>query len=194
MVLQNDQEVNEQNVLDAKRDKTGLGSISTLGKTGLGSMSTLQNDEEVNEQNIFRFTDKEENDSQTPNSTRLGSISTLGKTQIDNIMGDSGMDSQNDQDVNDQNLFIAEREKSGSEPLDSTGLGQTQIGNTITDSGNGPNAEEQNDFRFADKEENEKETPNLTILGPISTLGKTQIDNSMGDSGMDLQNDQNVNE
>ena len=67
MVLQNDQEVNEQNVLDAKRDKTGLGSISTLGKTGLGSMSTLQNDQEVNEQNIFRFTDKEENESQTPN-------------------------------------------------------------------------------------------------------------------------------
>ena len=67
MVLQNDQEVNEQNVLDAKRDKTGLGSISTLGKTGLGSMSTLQNDQEVNEQNIFRFTNKEENESQTPN-------------------------------------------------------------------------------------------------------------------------------
>ena len=35
-----------------------------------------------------------------------------------------GMDLQNDQDVNDQNVFIAEREKIGSKPIDSTGLGQ----------------------------------------------------------------------
>ena len=126
--------------------------------------------------------------------TILGSIYTLGQTQIDNTMGDSGMDLQNDQNVNEQNVFIAEREKTGSEPLDSTELGQNQIGNSVTDSGNGHNAEEQNVFRFTDKDENESQTPNSTILGSISTLGKTKIDNAIVDSGMDLQNDQDVND
>ena len=39
-------------------------------------------------------------------------------------MGDSGMDLQNDQNVNEQNVFMAEREKTRSKPLDSTELGQ----------------------------------------------------------------------
>ena len=127
MVLQNDQEINEQNVLDAERDKTGSEPLDStgLGQTQIGNTITDSgNGPNAEEQNVFRLTDKEENDSQTPNSTRLGSISTLGKTQIDNAMGDSGMDSQNDQDVNDQNVFIAEREKTGSEPIDLIGLGQ----------------------------------------------------------------------
>ena len=86
-------------------------------------------------------------------------------------MGDSGMDLQNDQNVNEQNVFIAEREKTRSKPLDSTELGQNQIGNPVTDFGNGHNAEEQNVLHFADKEENESETPNLTILRSIYACG-----------------------
>ena len=197
MVLQNDQEVNEQKVLNAERDKTGS---EPLDSTGLGqtqsanSITDSGNGHNVEEQNVFRFADKGENELETPNSTVLGSVLTLGQTQIDNAMGDSGMDLQNDQDVNDQNVFIAERVKSGSEPLDSTGLGQAQIGNTITDSGNGHNAEEQNVLHFVDKEENESETPNLTILGSIYTLGQTQIDKTMDDSGMNLQSDQDAKE
>ena len=121
------------------------------------------------------------------------SISTLGQTQTDSAIADSGMVLQNDQEVNEQKVLNAERDKTGSEPLDSTGLGQTQSANSITDSGNGHNAEEQNAFRFAD-EENESQTPNLTILGSIYTLGQTQIDKTMDDSGMNLQSDQDAKE
>ena len=99
------------------------------------------------------------------------STSTLEQTQIDSSIADSGMVLQNDQEVNEQNVLDAETDKTGSEPLDSTGLGQTQIANSITDSGNGHNAEEQNVLHFVDKEENESETPNLTILRSIYACG-----------------------
>ena len=67
---------------------------------------------------------------------------------------------QNDQEVNEHNVFDVERDKTGSKALDSTRLGQTQIANWITDSGNGHNVGEQNVFRCTDKEENESQTPN----------------------------------